>query len=82
MTIPVKTEWVDELLALRRTVIKSGALAFARSVIKCGEPWTETCHEVIDGALDQAKGMISEMAKKVARKRQEADNPAPCMKWL
>ena len=27
------------------------ALAFARSVIKSGEPWTPTCEEVIGGAL-------------------------------
>jgi hypothetical protein len=28
-----------------------GALAFARSVIKSGEPWSTTCDQVIDGAL-------------------------------
>lgn len=27
------------------------ALAFARSVIKSGEPWTQTCEEIIGGAL-------------------------------
>jgi len=27
------------------------ALAFARSVIKSGEPWTDTCEDVIGGAL-------------------------------
>ena len=27
------------------------ALAFARSAIKCGEPWTSTCEDVIDAAL-------------------------------
>lgn len=27
------------------------ALAFARSVIMCGEPWTDACEEIIGGAL-------------------------------
>ena len=27
------------------------ALAFARSVIKSGEPWTPECERIIDGAL-------------------------------
>lgn len=27
------------------------ALAFARSVIKSGEPWTPECERLIDGAL-------------------------------
>jgi DNA replication initiation complex subunit (GINS family) len=27
------------------------ALAFARSCIKSGEPWTDTCEDVIGGAL-------------------------------
>ena len=29
------------------------ALAFARSAIKCGEPWTDRCEEVINGAIDK-----------------------------
>jgi hypothetical protein len=32
------------------------ALAFAKSVIVSGEPWTERCAEVIDGALRKAAG--------------------------
>ena len=28
------------------------ALVFATSVIRCGESWTETCDEIIGGALD------------------------------
>lgn len=31
------------------------ALCFAKSVIQCGEPWTETCERVIQGAIDKAK---------------------------
>jgi hypothetical protein len=30
------------------------ALAFAQSVIKSGEPWTQTCEDVIGGALRAA----------------------------
>ena len=31
------------------------ALAFAQSVIKCGEPWTAKCDEVIGNALTMGK---------------------------
>lgn len=33
------------------------ALAFAKSVILSGEPWTETCERVIQGAINKAKGI-------------------------
>lgn len=32
------------------------ALAFARSVIKSGEPWTPACAAIIDGALRKRDG--------------------------
>ena len=32
------------------------ALAFARCCIKSGEPWTDTCEEVIGAALTAARG--------------------------
>ena len=34
----------------------AAALAFAKSVILCGGPWTERCAGVIDGALRKARG--------------------------
>lgn len=41
-----------ENLAFREHVTRlHRALAFAASVIKSGEPWTQTCDEVIGGAL-------------------------------
>ena len=36
------------------------ALHFARSVIKSGEPWTDTCEEIINAALELAKPEESE----------------------
>lgn len=41
---------LNEVVKLRR------ALGFARSVIKSGEPWTETCEQIIGGALADAGG--------------------------
>lgn len=41
-----QAEIINERDRLRR------ALAFARSVIKSGEPWTATCEREIDGALE------------------------------
>jgi hypothetical protein len=38
-------EWQPEVLE---------ALSFAKSVIQCGEPWTDTCERVIQGAIDNA----------------------------
>lgn len=38
----VLREWVGRTIA---------ALAFARSVIQCGEPWTATCDRTINGAI-------------------------------
>jgi hypothetical protein len=38
-------KWQKERAKLRE------ALGFAASVIKSGEPWTETCERVIGGAL-------------------------------
>jgi hypothetical protein len=38
----VLREWVGRTIA---------ALAFARSVIQCGEPWTATCERTINGAI-------------------------------
>lgn len=32
------------------------ALQFAKSVIRSGEPWTDECERIIDGALKKAKG--------------------------
>ena len=46
--------WIpsDREIALTRRVDElRKALAFAASVIKSGEPWTETCESVIGGAL-------------------------------
>ena len=34
------------------------ALAFARSVLKGGEPWTGTCDRIIDGALTSTKPTV------------------------
>jgi hypothetical protein len=34
------------------------ALSFAKSVIQCGEPWTETCEKVIQGAINKALGKV------------------------
>jgi hypothetical protein len=39
------------LEARSRAAELGNALAFARSVIKSGEPWTSTCEVLIDGAL-------------------------------
>ena len=36
------------------------ALGFAASCIKSGESWSNTCEEVIGGALDEAKGWKEE----------------------
>lgn len=36
------------------------ALAFAASVIKSGEPWTETCEQMIGGALAKLEGRDGE----------------------
>lgn len=45
-----------EIATLRDEVERlRAALAFARSVIKSGEPWTETCERVIDGALNSVR---------------------------
>lgn len=33
------------------------ALSFAKSVILSGEPWTETCEQVIQTAINKAKGL-------------------------
>lgn len=38
----VLRSWVGRTIA---------ALAFARSVIQCGEPWTATCERTINGAI-------------------------------
>jgi hypothetical protein len=47
---------LDELEQLRADSARlRAALAFARSVIKCGEPWTATCEREIDGALGIAE---------------------------
>jgi hypothetical protein len=35
------------------------ALCFARSVILCGEPWTETCEQVIGGAIVKLKSKVT-----------------------
>lgn len=61
-------EWVDGGGHLRDILLQANgqlvaernelhtALRFARSAIKSGEPWSETCEEVIDGALAKVKG--------------------------
>jgi hypothetical protein len=42
----------EDRYALRSKLAKMrDALAFAASVIKSGEPWTDKCEEVIGGAL-------------------------------
>lgn len=43
----VTTITVDELVA---------ALAFARAIIRSGEPWSERCEQVIDYAIERATG--------------------------
>lgn len=45
-----------------------GALAFARSAIKCGEPWTETCETVINGAIEKltARTVVGEGSTPIA----------------
>jgi len=36
------------------------ALAFATSVIKCGEDWSPTCDEIIIGTIDKINKRIGE----------------------
>jgi len=44
-----------ELELTERVKTLHQALAFAASVIKSGEPWTETCESVIGGALNPSR---------------------------
>ena len=49
---PFCAEKSDEIKRLQRELkVARGALGFASSVIKSGEPWTTACEEVIGGAL-------------------------------
>jgi len=42
---------IEKRTAEEQLAVYRRALAFARSVIKSGEPWTETCENIIGGLL-------------------------------
>ena len=45
------TYFMESKRAKAKVTALRAALAFAQSVIKCGEPWTDQCEEIIGGAL-------------------------------